>query len=115
MATFGHRGRRLQRHPRSRGGHVDPVHASAGDLGKWLRVTVTYDDSTGTGLTTVGTQPVLSQPTLSNAGYAHSNLLVYGLYAPGPHLYAQRFTTGTAPARLPADGSTPRAFLGYRR
>ena len=83
--------------PAAEGGTSTQYTPSSGDLGKWLRVTLTYDDSTGTGLTTEGTQTVLSQPTLSNAGYAHFNFLGYGFYFPGPHLYAQRFTTGPHP------------------
>ena len=83
--------------PAAEGGTSTQYTPSAGDLGKWLRVTVTYDDPTGTGWTAGGTQPVLSQPTLSNAGYAHWNFLSYGYPYPVPHLYAQRFTTGSHP------------------
>ena len=79
------------------GGTSVPYTPAAGDLGKWLRATVTYDDSTGTGWTGEATSQVLSQATLSNAGYTHHNLFSYGYTRPGPHLYAQRFTTGSHP------------------
>ena len=80
--------------PAAEGGTSTQYTPAAGDLGKWLRVTVTYDDSTGTGWTAGGTlAAVLSQATLSNAGYAHRNFELR-LRLPVPHLYAQRFTTG---------------------
>ena len=63
-----------------------------------LKAKVTYDVGSRTGQTAQGTthQPVLSQATLSNAGFAYHNELVY-IFDAGPftHLYAQGFTTGS--------------------
>ena len=69
---------------------------SAGDLGHWLKATVTYDDSTGTGWTAESTaQKVLSRPTLSNAGPTHHLFTGYIYGQPVTHRYAQAFTTGS--------------------
>ena len=83
--------------PAAEGGTSVPYTPAAGDLGMWLRATVTYDDATGTGWTGEATQRVLSQATLSNAGYTHRNWIGFGYVRPVPHLYAQRFTTGSHP------------------
>ncbi len=50
---------------------------SAGDLGMWLKATVTYDDVTGTDWIGEETarERVLSQPTLSNAGHGHHGII----------------------------------------
>ena len=80
--------------PAAEGGTSVPYTPAAGDLGKWLRATVTYDDSTGTGWTGEATQRVLSQATLSNGGSVHENRIGFAFNHTVPHLYAQRFTTG---------------------
>ena len=67
--------------PASEGGTTNPYTPAPGDLGMWLRATVTYDltyyagapdESTVTGLTAQGitVQPVLTRPAVSNAGFA---------------------------------------------
>ena len=80
--------------PATEGGASTSYTPSAGDLGRWLKTTVTYDDSTGTGWTAEATQRVLSRPTLSNAAYAHPYFYGYINDADVTHLYAQPFTTG---------------------
>ena len=82
--------------PAAEGGTSDPYTPSAGDLGMWIKATVTYDDTTGTGWTAEATtQEVLSRPTLSNAGYVHVYTLSYVYAEPVTHRYAQPFTTGS--------------------
>ena len=81
--------------PATEGGTSTSYTPSAGDLGRWLKATLTYDDSTGTGWTAEATQRVLSRPTLSNAGYTHNQFLGYVYDAPVTHRYAQPFTTGS--------------------
>ena len=82
--------------PQQRGARRALYTPSAGDLGRWLKATVTYDDTNGTGWTAEATQQeVLSRPTLSNAGYAHNQLIGYIYDAPVTHRYAQPFTTGS--------------------
>ena len=84
--------------PAAEGGTSTQYTPSAGDLGKWLKATVTYDDATGMGWTgEKTTQQVLSQATLSNAGYGHYNFLGYVNTDHVTHLYAQGFTTGSHP------------------
>ncbi|MYD94593.1 MAG: hypothetical protein F4Y02_13080, partial [Chloroflexi bacterium] len=96
--------------PASEGGTANPYTPSAGDLGLWLRATVTYDltydsgspdEVTLTGLTALGTtqQPVLTRPAVSNAGFAHfdDEGRVYGNNRPVTHRYAQGFATGPDP------------------
>ena len=80
--------------PAAEGGTSVPYTPAAGDLGMWLKATVTYDDATGTGWTGEATSQVLSQATLSNGGYTHHNLIGFAFNHTVPHLYAQRFTTG---------------------
>ncbi len=81
--------------PAAEGGTSTPYTPSAGDLGRWLKATVTYDDATGTGWTAEETTQVLSRPTLSNAGYTHRNLIGYIYGRAVTHKYAQPFTTGS--------------------
>ena len=84
--------------PAAEGGTSVPYTPSAGDLGMWLKATVTYDDTTGTGWTAEATtlQRVMSQPTLSNAGHAHPHLFGYVYSGVSvTHRYAQAFTTGS--------------------
>ena len=81
--------------PASEGGTSIPYTPSAGDLGKWLKATVTYNDATGTGWTGEATTQVLSQPALSNASYTNWNMAGFGYPSPGTYLYAQGFTTGS--------------------
>ena len=82
--------------PAAEGGTSTPYTPSAGDLGMWLKATVTYDDPDGTGWTAEATTlQVMSRPTLSNAGHAHPRF--YGYIYDGvsvTHRYAQPFTTG---------------------
>ena len=80
--------------PAAEGGTSSTYTPSAGDLGMWLKATVTYDDSTGTGWAADWTQRVLSRPTLSNAAYAHTYFYGYVNDSDVTHLYAQPFTTG---------------------
>ena len=95
MAAFGHRGWHVYRHPRSRGGTSTQYTPSAGDLGKWLKATVTYDDVTGTDWTGERITNVLSQPTVSNASYGDHNFVGYSNNDPVTHRYAQ----GSRPER----------------
>ena len=81
--------------PAAEGGTSRLYTPSAGDLGRWLKATLTYDDANGTGWTAEWTQRVLSRPTLSNAGYTHNLLIGYVYDAPVTHRYAQPFTTGS--------------------
>ena len=81
--------------PASEGGTSIPYTPSADDLGKWLKVTVTYDDTNGTGWTGEATTQVLPQPTLSNASYTYWNLIAFANNSGVPHPYAQGFTTGS--------------------
>ena len=82
--------------PAAEGGTSITYTPSAGDLGQWLKGTVTYDDTDGTGWVVESpTQEVLSRPTLSNAGITHPQLLTFIYDAPVTHRYAQPFTTGS--------------------
>ena len=82
--------------PVAEGGTSNPYIPSVGDLGKWLKVKVTYDDEDSTGHTTQATayRPVLSQPTLSNASRGSFNFIGYVNNHPVLHRYAQKFMTG---------------------
>ena len=67
-------------------------------MGKWLKVTVTYEDGFGPGKTAEGAtrQPVLSQPHVSNMG--SDTATGYALESFGDfHHIAQAFTTGGDP------------------
>ena len=87
--------------PASEGGTSNAYTPSAGDLGMWLRVKVTFDNATDMGLTAEATtqQPVLWEPVVSNAGFAHYNDegFTYGFDPPVTQLLAQGFTTGPDP------------------
>ena len=80
--------------PAAEGGTSTQYTPSAGDLGKWLKATVTYDDVTGTDWTGERITNVLSQPTVSNASYGDHNFVGYSNNDPVTHRYAQGFTTG---------------------
>ena len=80
--------------PAAEGGTSTPYTPLAGDLGRWLKATLTYDDADGTGWTAEATTRVLSRPTLSNAGFTHDELVGYAYGFDVTHLYAQPFTTG---------------------
>ena len=84
--------------PATEGGTSTSYTPSAGDLGRWLKVTITYDDADGTGWTAEATTRVLSRPTLSNAGFTHTELVGYAYGRDVTHLYAQPFTTGATRA-----------------
>ena len=102
--------------PAADGGTSIQYTPSAGDLGKWLKATVTYDDATGTGWTAETTQQVLSQPTLSNAGRGHRNFLGLGFgdSRPETHIrYAQGFTTGPHTRGYLLTGARLALFLVY--
>ena len=107
----------LQRHPRSRGGHIGPRTPPRPAIwARWLKATVAYDDTNGTGWTAESpTQEVLSRPTLSNAGTLTtiSWAYTYDRYTRDAPVRAAVHDR-IAHARLPADGSTPRALLGRR-
>ena len=82
--------------PAAEGGTSITYTPSASDLGQWLKATVTYDDTDGTGWVVESpTQEVLSRPTLSNAGITHFQLLTFFYDQPVTHRYAQPFTTGS--------------------
>ena len=98
--------------PAAEGGTSVPYTPAAGDLGKWLRVTVTYDDATGTGWTGKATTQVLSQATLSNGGYGHHNFIGYVNNDPVTHRYAQGFTTGAHMRGYRLTGVRLALFLG---
>ena len=106
--------------PVAEGGTSSTYTPSAGDLGRWLKATVTYDDTDGTGWTAESiTQEVLSRPTLSNAGHVHADLVGFIYDSPMMQRYAQAFTTGSHTrgylltavrlslfrSRVPADGT----------
>ena len=96
MAAFGHRhwAGVYSDIPAAEGGTSTPYTPLAGDLGRWLKATLTYDDADGTGWTAEATTRVLSRPTLSNAGFTHAELVGYAYGRDVTHLYAQPFTTG---------------------
>ena len=82
--------------PAAEGGASSSYTPSADELGKWLKVRVTYDVGATTGNTIESfSQPVLSQPLLSNAGISPFNELIYASSRGSAVRYAQAFTTGS--------------------
>ena len=81
--------------PAADGGTLRMYVPSPADLGKWLRAQVTYDDAFGTGKSASGTstQPVLSEPIVSNAGESGVSNIILEAEA-GALQIAQAFTTG---------------------
>ena len=87
--------------PAAEGGTSNPYVPAASDLGMWLKATVAYNDKTfGTSRArAVSLNPVLSRPTLSNAGQLGSFNIPYG-FSFGhvdANPVAQAFTTGANP------------------
>ena len=93
--------------PAAEGGTSNPYTPSPGDLGMWLKAKVTYDltglgnEITVTGRTAqeITQQPVLWEPTVSNAGFANfdNEGFAFGVVFPGTNSYAQAFTAGPDP------------------
>ena len=91
--------------PASDGGRSAVYWPSADDLGKWLKVTVTYDNAFGSAgtLSTVSPQPVLTGAALSNAGQHQVLSYVLETRSDGNR---ERFSLGQA-------FTTGQASLGY--
>ena len=77
---------------------------TAADLGKWLKMLVSYENAfaPGNSLSAVSVNPVLSQPIMSNAG--QSAAFGYALSQPDTVNVAQAFTTGGNPSGYSLSG-----------
>ena len=96
--------------PAAEGGTSTPYTPSAGDLGRWLKATVTYDDTDGTGWTAEW-DPAGAVATHAVQRGPHSRRIT-GLHSRSTRDAEVRAAVHDriAHARLPADGSTSRAF-----
>ena len=86
--------------PADEGGTSSGYVPAAADLGKWLKVLVTYENAFGPNksLSGVSASPVLSQPIMSNAGQINDVTLI--THADDETNVAQGFTTGGTPRVL---------------
>ena len=89
--------------PAAQGGRSRVYVPAAADLGKWLKVLVSYENAFGPGkmLSGVSGNAVLSQPIISNAGQISD--LGYTLQEPTVNI-AQAFTTGGNPSGYSLSG-----------
>ena len=106
--------------PVADGGTQRAYTPDADDLGKWLKVTATYDNAfvSMKSVSGVSPNPVLSRPILSNAGVPGG--ATYSLNGTGIVTIAQKFTTGTDPTgyvlyglRLPIAANTTDHALSW--
>ena len=90
--------------PAEQGGTSRVYVPAAADLGKWLKMMVTYENAFGPDKSSsaVIPNPVLSQPIMSNAGQISD--LDYALQQPDTVNIAQAFTTGGNPSGYSLSG-----------